>query len=94
MDIISLIKEKGSSVARINMLEFKPEVDLNKRAELYEKDGPTLFQLLRSHSLQKQAQPQQFRSLSIQTRNKLRNRLSEGINILKLQKYSHERLAI
>ena len=89
-----MIKEKGSSVAQINMLEFEPEVDLNKRAELYEKDAPMLFQLLRSHSLQKQAQPQQCLSLSIQTRNQLRNRLSEGINILKLQKYSHERLAI
>ena len=31
------------SVARINMLEFETEDDLNKRAELYEKDAPTLF---------------------------------------------------
>ena len=31
------------SIARINMLEFETEDDLNKRAELYEKDAPTLF---------------------------------------------------
>ena len=31
------------SVARINMLEFETEDDLNKRAELYEKDAPTHF---------------------------------------------------
>ena len=31
------------SVARINMLEFETEDDLNKRAELYEKDAPKLF---------------------------------------------------
>jgi len=43
LDTISLIKEKGMSVARINMLEFETEDDLNKRAELYEKDAPTLF---------------------------------------------------
>ena len=43
MDTISLIKEKGMSVARINMLEFETEDDLNKRAELYEKDAPKLF---------------------------------------------------
>ena len=41
--MIDLFKEKGMSVARINMLEFETEDDLIKRAELYEKDAPTLF---------------------------------------------------
>ena len=31
------------SIARINMLEFETEDDLNKRAKLYEKDAPKLF---------------------------------------------------
>ena len=31
------------SVARINMLDFETEDDPSKRAELYEKDAPTLF---------------------------------------------------
>ena len=31
------------SVARINMLEFEIQDDPSKRAELYEKDAPTLF---------------------------------------------------
>ena len=43
MDTISLINKKGISIARINTLEFETEADLNKRADLYEKDAPTLF---------------------------------------------------
>ena len=82
------------SVARINMLEFETEDDLSKRAELYEKDAPTLFPNAEILLTIKQAQPQRCRSLSIPTRNLLRKLLSEGINILKPQKYSHERLGI
>ena len=41
--MINLFTEKGMSVARINMLEFETEDHLSKRAELYEKDAPTLF---------------------------------------------------
>ena len=42
-DILNLIQKTGMSVARINMLEFETEDDLNKRADLYGKDAPTLF---------------------------------------------------
>ena len=94
MDIINLIKEKGMSVARINMLEFETEDDLNKRAELYEKDAPKLFPTADILLKKKRAQPQQCRSPFIQISNQLRSLLSEGINILKLQKYSQERLGI
>ena len=38
--MINLFREKGLGVARINMLEFETEDDLNRRAELYEKDAP------------------------------------------------------
>ena len=79
-----MIKEKESSVARINMLEFEPEVDLNKRAELYEKDASTLFPNAEILLTIKKVQSQQCRSLTIPISNQLRNLLSEGINILKL----------
>ncbi len=83
------------SVARINMLEFETEDDLNKRAELYEKDAPTLFpnaEIL----LTIKTGPTTAMSVSIypDKQSAEENLLSEGINILKLQKYSHERLGI
>ena len=94
MDIINLIKEKGMSVARINMLEFETEDDLNKRADLYGKDAPTLFPTAEILVTIKACPTTECRSLSIQISNQLRSLLSEGINNLKLQKYSHERLGI
>ena len=82
------------SVARINMLEFDTEDDLNKRAELYEKDAPTLFpnaEIL----LTIKTGPTTAMSVSIYPdKQSAESLLSEGINILKLQKYSHERLGI
>ena len=82
------------SVARINMLEFETEDDLNKRAELYEKDAPTLFPTAEI-LLTIKTGPTTAMSVSIYPdKQSAEESLIEGINILKLQKYSHERLGI
>ena len=38
-----LIKEKNMSIARINMLEFDTEDDLEQRANVYKNEAPKLF---------------------------------------------------
>ena len=95
MILVLLIKEKNMSIARINMLEFDTEDDLEQRANVYKNEAPKLFPnaeillTIRTGPLPRQCQFQYT-----QTIERLKRHLLKETNILNQQKYSRGKLGI